>query len=131
MIRLQSQSGVQSRLLLTIETHGDRPAIVLSAQPSRKPEGEKWVEDPLVRKQIVAFVADGRTVEIHGKVPEGEAVEIAACWRCVVEATQRVNNDGQLVVNVARVVEVWENPAKRTWAAPSHENKPATGKAVA
>ena len=127
MIRLPSQSGVQSHLLLTIETHGDRPGIVLSALPSRRPEGDKWIDDPQSRKQIVAFVADGRTCEISGKVPETESIECAACWRCVVEATQRENKDGQLVVNVGRVLEVWETPEKRVYDAGKPTLVPAGG----
>lgn len=126
MIKLETTSAApQAATMISVQSVGDSPSIVLSTTDAWKPQDDDWLRDDAKRKQLMTFInAEGRTCEIVGAVPEAHAVEIAAAWKVVAVASLRTDKKtGQIRLAVERVVEVWTAPGKCLWRAKEHEQK--------
>lgn len=147
MIKLENPTNAPVALsVLTLQSVGSAPSIVLSTDNARKLQGEIWVEDPARLKQFVSFTApDGEQAEIEGLVDENSAVEISGAFKVVLEVSLRKGlkgafdkgavSRGYAAVELVRVVEVWSTPSKKLWSAqnlpesgPGKSFDPSTGK---
>jgi len=108
----------QAMAVLSIQSVGDAASVVLTVNDAWKPSEDDWVRDDSKRKQSISYMAEGRTLELVGAVPEPDAVEIAGAWKVVAIVRLALHKQsGQNRLQVARVVEVWSAPGKCLWRA--------------
>jgi hypothetical protein len=119
-------------ILLEIKSQDGASSVVLGFEEVKMRVGEgksaSYVPNPQKMRQSVSFIGfDGFPVLIEGVVPESQAIEISAAFKVVVQVT--ISNElkvayeagrvsqGYMALNLVRVVEVWDSPKNKLWAA--------------
>jgi len=137
MIKLESTASVLAvSSVLVLSSRGKEPQIAISVSKANKLENEKWVEDSTKLRQTISFHSEDGPSQISGTVPEADAVEIASCYKVVLQVglstrnlpvTQIGRTSRSLAsLDVERILEVWSTADKCLWKAPDQ----AKGRAI-
>jgi hypothetical protein len=140
MIKLQSTASAPSAFsVLTLESVGSSPGIIVSVKESRKQIEGNWVSDPQRLRQTVTFFGpDGDPVSMSGLVDEASAVEISGAHKVVMEVAPSSELKGAYdkgrvsqaytALEIVRVLEVWSSRTSKLWESPERKSLGASAK---
>ena len=144
MIKLaQNNTGAQASSVLTIQSLGSVPSIVVTAEYARKQVNGKWEEDQSKATQTVAFLDVDGAMQLTGKCDGDQAVDVGTVFKVVVEvglsrgltsAYEKGDRSRAFTqLEVRRVLEVWSDPKTCLWRSPAavlDQSTAASGRVV-